>query len=162
MLLQQCIRRFGRMGHRTWLILLLVATTAVALGSSSPSDTLNQTGSCRRVRVSCHLRIVHCNMSWLWSNTHSWQPLQRNNGVVPGSKPYNHGPVVFLQLHEETESISESHISALLTDCFTGLHHLEELYLPFSNTISESHVAPGVFALISELRVFHVQGLDNW
>ncbi len=57
--------------------------------------------------------------------------------------------------------LSKSYIETLLPNCFDGLLHLEELYLPFNYIANASDVAPGVFGSLSQLRVLHVQGNTN-
>ncbi len=57
--------------------------------------------------------------------------------------------------------LSKSNVRELLANCFSGLHFLEELYLPHNYITNPSNVASGVFTPFHHLRVLHVQGKLN-
>ncbi len=153
-------------GQRIRLVLLLIATEAAALNSSSHTDTPNV--KCK-VKAADHsgplpnakYYIATCSGLDLTRvpqdlpNTTVQLYLDRNRITQVGSFAFSYMPRLRLL------DLSLSSVSTLSTKCFAGLNQLEELYLPFNNIFTSSQVAPGVFASLSQLRVLHVHGLGN-
>ncbi len=165
--LQHCIGWIGTMArHFRLIILLLIVTTAGALGSSSPRDTPN---------VKCKLEPVDDPVSGGVDENYiavcrgldlTRVPDNLPNGTVELYLDQNCIEVVpsfaFSYMEKlRVLDLSMSNVTTLLTNCFSGLNRLEELYLPFNNIVTASHVAPGVFLPLSQLRVLHVQGIGN-
>ncbi len=152
--------------HRIRFILLLIATEAAALDSSSHTDTPNVKCKLEAVdnggpdpiikhySATCSaLDLTHVPQNL--PNTTVQLYLDRNSITQVGSFAFSYMPMLRLL------DLSFSNFSTLSANCFAGLNQLEELYLPFNNIFSSSQVASGVFASLPQLRVLHVHGSGN-